>query len=155
MSASGMGGGGKGNVNIELNLVPFIDLFSTLICFLLLTAVYQELASVSAGAPPTLAQTTPNDSPPPPQEKKTQLSVSLLMNRLELGEDELVTNIAHLGTEPDYAKLAETLKIWHEKYPERRDLVLNTDSRAPYKQLIGIMDSLISGKFPEVGVNLN
>ena len=154
MSASGIGGG-KRNVNVELNLVPFIDLFSTLICFLLLTAVYQELESVSAGAAPTLAQTNQPNEPPPPPEKKVQLSVSLLMDHLELGEDDVVTKIDHVAAAPDYERFGDVIKAWHVKYPDRKDLVLNTDSRAPYKFLIGLMDTLITDRFPDVGINLN
>ena len=47
MSASGLGGGGKKSVNADLNLVPFIDLLSTLIVFLLITAAfYSEIVTL-------------------------------------------------------------------------------------------------------------
>ena len=37
--------GRKKNMNFELNLVPFIDVLSTCICFLLVTAVFINLGS--------------------------------------------------------------------------------------------------------------
>ncbi len=40
-------GGGDGNV--ELNLVPFIDLLSTLVLFLLVTAVWLQISAIPAG----------------------------------------------------------------------------------------------------------
>lgn len=42
------GQGGKRNVNAELNLIPFIDLLSVCILFLLMTAVWVEISKMSA-----------------------------------------------------------------------------------------------------------
>lgn len=38
--------GGKRNLNAEINLVPFIDLLSMCICFLLMTAVWIQIGSM-------------------------------------------------------------------------------------------------------------
>lgn len=38
--------GGKKDLNAELNLTPFIDLLSTCVCFLLVTAVWIEIGTV-------------------------------------------------------------------------------------------------------------
>jgi biopolymer transport protein ExbD len=40
------GPGGKRDINAELNLTPFIDLLSTCVCFLLLSAVWVEVGSI-------------------------------------------------------------------------------------------------------------
>jgi biopolymer transport protein TolR len=40
--------GGDGGLNVELNLVPFIDLLSSLVLFLLLGAVWVQIASMQA-----------------------------------------------------------------------------------------------------------
>lgn len=40
------GGSGRRSLDAEINLVPFIDLLSMCICFLLMTAVWIELSSV-------------------------------------------------------------------------------------------------------------
>ncbi len=40
------GGGGKRGLNPEVNLVPFIDLLSVCICFLLVSAVWLQLGTV-------------------------------------------------------------------------------------------------------------
>lgn len=42
----GMGSGGRRSLDAEINLVPFIDLLSMCICFLLMTAVWTQLSSV-------------------------------------------------------------------------------------------------------------
>lgn len=38
--------GGKRNMDAEINLVPFIDLLSMCICFLLMTAIWVEVGSI-------------------------------------------------------------------------------------------------------------
>lgn len=43
-----MGQKGSRDVNVELNLVPFIDLLSTCILFLLVTVVWVEISQMSA-----------------------------------------------------------------------------------------------------------
>ena len=51
------GKGGKKPLNAELNLVPFIDLLSCCISFLLITAVWTQIAGLqvaSSGGPPLL-----------------------------------------------------------------------------------------------------
>ena len=41
-----IGLGNKKDLNADLNLTPFIDLLSTIVCFLLVTAVWIEIGSV-------------------------------------------------------------------------------------------------------------
>jgi biopolymer transport protein ExbD len=50
MGVFGAGGGkdGRRSVDAELNLIPFIDLLSTLILFLLLTVVWVQISQMSA-----------------------------------------------------------------------------------------------------------
>ena len=47
----GGGGGGKKSVDSEIPLVPFIDLLLCCVMFLLVTAVWNKLASMEAAAP--------------------------------------------------------------------------------------------------------
>ena len=59
--ASGRGGKGRKSLDAEVNLVPFIDLLSMCICFLLMTAVWVEMGAVNVkqtvgtAAPATVA----------------------------------------------------------------------------------------------------
>src|SRR2546423_8613294 len=57
------GKGGKKLLDAELNLVPFIDLLSCCISFLLLTAVWTQIAGLqvaSSGGPPDQQQKQEN-----------------------------------------------------------------------------------------------
>lgn len=156
MSAS-MPGGGK-SPNFELNLVPFIDLFSTLICFLLITAAWQNLESVSAGVPPKSEdQAKENERPTPnvPPIPKVELVVSLRFDRIELSENAKVMSILHLGGTPNYTELERALDNWKTKYPDRTDVTLATENRSPYKHLVQLMDIFRTKNFPDVGILLN
>lgn len=156
MGASMPGGGGK-SASFELNLVPFIDMFSTLICFLLITAAWQSLESVNTGTPPksveSLEDTPPSE--PEPKVKKAVLAVTLFFDRLEVAEDETKKVFPNRGKEIDTQSLALVLVEWKRKYPERKDVILSTENRAPYRHLIRLMDTFIAGQFPEVGITLN
>ncbi len=50
---SGGGRGGRKGVDVELNLVPFIDLLSVCILFLLMTAVWVQISKMSAFSQPS------------------------------------------------------------------------------------------------------
>ena len=45
--AASIGTGDKKSVNVELNIVPFIDLMSCLTAFLLVTAVWVNIAQIN------------------------------------------------------------------------------------------------------------
>src|SRR5204862_8024129 len=57
VSVDSGGKGGKKSVNAELNLVPYIDLLTCMVAFLLITAVWTQLASLPIGQ----KGTDPND----------------------------------------------------------------------------------------------
>lgn len=61
MASIGDSGGGKRGLNPEVNLVPFIDLLSVCICFLLVSAVWLQVGSVQVKQ--TLGTVAP-DNPP-------------------------------------------------------------------------------------------
>jgi len=158
MGASVPGGGGK-SANFELNLFPFIDLFSALICFLLMTAAWQNLEVVSTGTPPkAIDLRDENDEPPPevkPDKPKVMLVVTLYFDRLDVAEDSVIRSYPHISGSPDLRRLSATLVDWHKRFPNRKDVLLSTENRAPYKHLIKLMDTFIAGEFPEVGITLN
>src|SRR5881275_820281 len=63
--------GGKKALDAELNLVPFIDLLSCCISFLLITAVWTQIAGL---------QVSSSGGPPEPQTKQETIDVRLLLS---------------------------------------------------------------------------
>jgi biopolymer transport protein TolR len=156
--SGGGGGGGKNSVNFELNLVPYIDLMSTLICFLLMTAVWQELDAMQSNAPPKATSEMPDKpqpTPPPNEPKKVMLTVAIGIDKVDFAEDDKITSFPNVGGNPDLVRVVTTLKDWKQRFPDRKDVVLATDNKAKYKHLVQMMDTLIAEQFPDVAINLN
>ncbi|HPI40088.1 MAG TPA: biopolymer transporter ExbD [Pseudobdellovibrionaceae bacterium] len=150
------GGGGT-----EPNLTPFIDLFSVLVCFLLMTAAWLNLETFPVQIEKSAPSTNASESPPPPpdenkNEKKVSLSLSLMLDRVEAKEGENKTLIPHLtGGEFDKDKIQKMLAQWRTQFPDKKDLVLNTEAQVTYGQMIQLYDFLISMDWPDVGINPN
>lgn len=145
--------GGGGN---EPNLTPFIDLFSVLICFLLMTAAWLQLESLQTNidVPKHSSESTTTEEPPVNDEKKITLSVTVSKDRVVLKENDQEENVPRSG--PIERNLVlEKLQSWKGKYPNKRDVVLSTESSAIYGDLITMYDLLIEAEFPDVGLNPN
>lgn len=137
-------GGGK----YELNLTPYIDLMSTLIVFLLMTAVWNQIAVLSTDTSSTTASDAPADGKP-----RVTLSITVLPQYTEMAENQTFTRIPHVAGEVDREKLGAVLKTWKQKYPTRSDVILNTENSVTYKMLISAFDELVGQDFPDVGVS--
>ena len=61
----------------------------------------------------------------------------------------------HVGEDPDVARLSAAFRDWKHRFPDRNDVILATDSKAKYKHLVLLMDTLITERFPDVGISLN
>ena len=139
------GGGGQ----YDLNLTSYIDLMSTLIVFLLMTAVWNQISVLSTDTGTTTASDAPSTADP----NRVNLSITIMPAYLETAENQVFTRIPHSGDKIDRPKLSELLKTWKKKYPTRTDVVLNSENSVTYKMLIGTFDELVGNEFPDVGVS--
>ena len=71
---TGGGHGGKRTTNHEIPLIPFIDFLLCLVAFLLVTAVWSQMARINADA---RVPGPPKDEPPEEQKKEKQASTGL------------------------------------------------------------------------------
>src|SRR3954465_5765257 len=107
-SAHPAGDRGKKALDAELNLVPFIDLLSCCISFLLITAVWTQLARMDVTQKGQGAAGSTDEKPPEPT-----VTLTLFINAdgyqfaKSTGE---TTDIPNKGDEYDYSKLADILK---------------------------------------------
>lgn len=141
---------GGGN---EPNLTPFIDLFSVLVCFLLMTAAWLQLESLGTTIDKATASDSADFTPPPPSEKKVQFSVTLEKDKVILKQDNVVTNVVNVQGKMDKRSIKHYLEKWKERFPDRRDVTLNTATGVLYGNLIGMYDLLIESGWPDVGIN--
>jgi biopolymer transport protein ExbD len=145
-------GEGKGRkTSVDVNLVPFIDLMSVCIIFLLITAVWTQVSMIQIGSSIYGKKSAQEPSKPPPRaEIPFRLDVLETGYRIVVGQQNQVINKFN-GAYNDEALLVELKKI-KELYPEKIDAVVTVRDELPYETLIRGMDALLTAGFPEISV---
>jgi biopolymer transport protein ExbD len=123
----------------ELLLVPMIDIFTVLVTFLLMTAVFSRTVILELKLPSQSAEFVP----PPPGLK---LEVILRQDLLQVAD----SNSGPLATFPrskrdlpyDLSGLAEYLQVVKAKYPDMTDATLLLEQDIPYDSLVQVMDTI-------------
>lgn len=144
------GKGGKKPLDASINLVPFIDLLSCCISFLLITAVWTQLARMDV-TQKSKAPSGAVDEPPTPT-----VNLTLLINKdgyifsKSTGES---TPIELQGEDYNYTKLAEIMTQAKKDHPDKEDITIKSDDAVIYNKVIRTMDVVISSKFPNVSLS--
>jgi biopolymer transport protein ExbD len=130
---------GKKSVDFVVNLIPSIDLLSVLISFLLITAVWTQLARIATD------QAISQNTSAPPQQKEKEKNVNILITA-----DEAVMNITgdrppkrvpRLPEDKYYKEVRSALRGLKERIPaESPKVMLAAEDKVQYKSMIQIMD---------------
>ena len=138
--------------NIELNLVPFIDLMSVLITFLLITAVWTQVSMIQIGSSlyGKKSDTQPNPTPPPNADVVLKVDVKEIGYVLTVGKQ--VISLPMQNGQYDDAGLIAQLQRVKQLYPEKVDAVVTVADAMPYEQLIKAMDNLLGAGFSAISV---
>lgn len=150
-------GGDKQSRNIDLNIIPFIDLMSCLTAFLLVTAVWIHQAQLPI-EPAGRAQQGPacDDG----DCEKPKLSVLVEPDEIWVGVSRLeeYERIPRAGADHDWAKLEERLKAHKASVyfsdETRIEVAAESTAAAPinYQTLIATMDVAMKTGFSNVGL---
>jgi biopolymer transport protein TolR len=139
MGVSVEGGKGRGKgMMVDLNLVPFIDFMSCLIAFLMIAAVWTQIASLDveqsvSNAPP---EPPTDDTPPvPPLTVHVKADGHFIARKVEEG-----VQVPKSGDDYDMEKLRELMTKDHETFPAEEMVVINTDDGVPYEEMIKVLD---------------
>jgi biopolymer transport protein ExbD len=119
----------------ELNLVSMIDIFTVLVTFLLMTAVFSRTVIVQLRLPPANAQFK---EPPP----GLQLEVTVRSNSLQVGDRNsgpLATFVNKNGAY-DYDGLSQYLQLVKAKFPDKTEATVLLEPDTPYDTLVQVMD---------------
>jgi biopolymer transport protein ExbD len=150
-------GGGKGDVNVELNIVPFIDLMSCLTAFLLVTAVWVNIAQIN------IQPKGKNRDTASVQDDNEHVTLSVLVQaeRVWVGLSRLneFQEIPMKGDgEYDWDKFETTLKEHKASsyFADRSDIEIagesTTQTPVDYKSVIRAMDLAVKVGFIDVGL---
>jgi biopolymer transport protein ExbD len=142
--------GGKKSVDFQLNMIPFIDLLSVLISFLLMTSVWTQVAKIDVKQSPNL----PSDEPtPPPEEEKLNLTVLIKGSGYTVTKKgAVVKEVEKKGDEYDSTTLSELLKQIRAEHPDNEDVNVTSEDKVPYKELITVMDLCLKHKLTGISV---
>src|SRR3982751_3746076 len=145
---TGGGHGGKRATNHEIPLIPFIDFLLCLVAFLLVTAVWSQMARINADA---RVPGPPKDEPPEEQKKEKQLHVEMKGEtkfQLVWKEGNTVVNTIDLdrkavpvGNQGDYR--FPDLAASDAKLDQA---VLHTDNSTPFSDVIAVIDAIYTPK---------
>ncbi len=144
--------GGKKKIADNLNLVPFIDLFSTMIVFLLSTAVWDQLAAIPTKLGTAEGSSTQISTPETVVKKVTsEIEVVLSDRDLILSNKGQKTS---LEIQPDGTLDIEAIKTFfraaRSSAPDKKDLVVKSSDLARYEHLVLVLDEAMAFEFDEL-----
>lgn len=136
-------GGGKGkkkSVDAVINVVPFIDLLSCCLSFLLITAVWTQVGKlqVSQAGGPSADQT-----PPDPKTLQLTLSITEKGFSLSAGQGGQAIDIARKGTDYDLQALSDKLKDIKTQYPDQRTISVAPEDNIQYNDIVQTVDTCV------------
>lgn len=143
---------GKGRAsNVDVNIVPFIDLMSVLVIFLLITAVWSQVSMIQIGSSIYGKKSEDQKAEPPPRaEVVFRLDIKPFGHRVVVGTQNI--EIPKIGPNYDIPKLVIELKKVKEIYPDKVDCVVTMSDDLAYVHLINGMDALLESGFPQISV---
>jgi len=149
-SAGPSGGGGKRSLDSELNLVPFIDLLSCCIAFLMIVATWTQLARINVA---------PTSEGPAAEEKieedPLKLGITITSTGYVLTDSSgAALQIARTGPEYNSAELDAKLKTIRQSFAKEVTSKVNLTSEdgIAYKHLIAVMDVCLQNEFTGISV---
>jgi len=119
----------------ELNITAFMNLMVILVPFLLITAVFSQVAILELNLPSSTDQLGA-------ESETMQLEVTVRRDRLEVGERNagLLTGFPKTETGYDLVALAEYLKQVKARFPDKIDATILLESDVAYDVLVQVMD---------------
>ncbi|HWE26116.1 MAG TPA: biopolymer transporter ExbD [Myxococcales bacterium] len=143
--------GGKKALDAEINLVPFIDLLSCCISFLLITAVWTQIAGL---------QVASSGGPPEPQPIKEQtIDLKLLLTEkgytISTPEGALeIPKVAVAGAQAAYDRrtLTEKLKTIKTRLPDQTAITVEPEDAVAYDDLVNTVDICLGEQLRNVTV---
>lgn len=146
----GGGHGGKKAVDSEIPLIPFIDLLLCCVMFLLVTAVWNQLARIDANQQQP-GQQAP-DEPPPEEKIKVVLQVQSSGYVISSTAGDRI-EIPKVGDDYDNEALREKLQERKRLEPNRRDLVVAPEDGVIYEHVVAAMDMVVGEGFPDMSLS--
>ena len=121
----------------ELLLVPMIDIFTVLVTFLLMTAVFSRIAIMQIDLPSSVSAK--------PEEPKFRLEVIVRQDGFELSDGkQAIGTVPKVSGAYDLKALTESVLAVKREHPTSEDASVLSEPKVPYDELIQAMDAIRS-----------
>ena len=150
VSVDSGGGGGRKRVDAELNLVPFIDLLSVCILFLLMTAVWVHISKMAAFTQPSGEALISHSEVSSINRAKEERDFDILVRQTGVEIKEDGRSLGEFQLEAVNSKLQELKALW--KSEEIPKVSLRAADDVVYEDLIFVLDLLFNSKWTNVSV---
>jgi len=134
-------------MDTDYNLVPFIDLLTCLISFLLISAVWTQIAKIDVKPTPNISGDTP------PGDPQVKLTVHIRGNGYYLIINATIVEMPKAGEEYPVKLLDDKLKGLRTEYPEVTGITVMADDNVQYRQLVQVMDVCLKYQFNDISVS--
>jgi biopolymer transport protein TolR len=142
--------GGKKLLDAEINLVPFIDLLSCCISFLLITAVWTQIAGL---------QVASSGAPPVEQKQEATVDLKLLLTEkgyaLTMPGAQLdIPKVTGADGQPQFDRkaLAEKIRTVKATLPEQSAITVQPEDAVAYDDLVSTVDTCLGEQLRNVTV---
>ena len=144
----GRRGGRRKSTSGSLNLVPYIDLLTCMVAFLLITAVWTQLARL-----PVRQKGQATDYP---HEVVHQTKIVVVVH-----EDGFALVVDRVPEQPvpmrdgalNYGALEGELKTVKQRFPDATDVEVASADGIAFDALVRTMDAVLSAGFPDVSLS--
>lgn len=141
------GGGGKRPLNADLNLVPFIDLLVCCICFLLITAVWSQMARIEVNQQGRGSMGKKTEEIPKEDIKITVVVEDTGYTLMAAGNR---VPIDKRGEVYDTETLGKHLRDIKVEYRDKDDLTIAVADNIPYRHIVDVMDAALKQFFTNI-----
>ncbi len=124
----------------ELDITAFMNLMVVLVPFLLLSAVFSNLAILELNLPPDNQQQADKDKP----KKERNFEVIVRKDSLVVADTlgGVIKRIPLKAGEQDFKALSDLLVAIKLKYPKKENISLLLEPETPYDTLVQVMDTV-------------
>ncbi len=156
MDMGGSTKGGKKPLDVNLNLVPFIDLMAVTIVFLIMTAVWTQLGRLQVSQ---AGQSSSEQDPPPQTLQPITLLITEKDLKLTVGGSQLdpIAITRDDKGRVEISKLIIKLKELKTQQPDQSAITLSTEDNVKYEDLVRLIDTVVQDGtnplFPSVSVS--
>ena len=138
--------------DVDVNIIPVMNIFLLLIPFLLLTAAFVQLAIVEISLP------TLNRNKTKQLQQKPKNLVLILLSVKEKGFQLKSPGfkfqpVNKINNQYNYSRIVEQLKQIKNKHPQAEDIIISPEAKVKYDIIIKVMDRCREIGYPNVSLS--